>query len=275
MEHHRSVEKIVKGHLAIDGAGVHLVRVVGFHDTKEFDPFLMLDAFDSRNPRDYTLGFPWHPHRGIQTITYVIEGSIEHQDSLGNKGMIGAGDCQWMNAGSGIIHQEMPKASPHFLGAQLWLNLPKAHKMSKPAYGGIEKSQIPIVKEQGYDVHIIAGRYQGVDASFQSQYIDATYLDFEVHEDCLIRYDSQDERIFVYLFHGEVRVEHVDYESKQALLFSNRGPVVMEAKKGTRMILCSSNPLHEPIAWGGPIVMNTQQELAQAFDELEQGTFIK
>ena len=176
----RQIRRIVTGKKTIDGAGVHLVRVLGYRDTQDFDPFLMLDAFDSDNPEDYIKGFPWHPHRGIETVTYLIQGDIEHGDSLGNSGSILDGDCQWMTAGSGIIHQEMPKASSRMYGAQLWLNLPAADKMAPPAYGDIQRDQVPVVKGDGHTVRIVAGDYQGKAGAFQGRYIQTTYLDIEM-----------------------------------------------------------------------------------------------
>ncbi len=281
----RTIKRIVSGQRAVDGAGVRLVRVLGYHDTTDFDPFLMLDAFDSANPDDYTKGFPWHPHRGIETITYLIKGDIEHGDSLGNRGSILDGDCQWMTAGSGIIHQEMPKASERLLGAQLWLNLPAKDKMTDPSYGDIKYDNIPVIEEKGTKVHIVAGEYFGTKGAFEGKYIKATYLDVEVsagHEWSFT--NDPRETLFIYIFAGQAIFDPVKsignpadlIDEKQAVLFSNGDKFwVKAADKGIRFLLLSARPLKEPIAWGGPIVMNTKEELNLAFQELDSNQFIK
>lgn len=276
----RTVKKISKGMQAVDGAGVKLVRVFGYHDTKDYDPFLMLDAFDSTNSDDYVKGFPWHPHRGIETITYLIKGEIEHSDSLGNKGIIKDGDCQWMTAGSGIIHQEMPKPSERMLGAQLWLNLPAKDKMAEPKYGDIKKEDIPVIHDGGNKVHVIAGSYLGTQGAFEGSYVKATYLDVEVMAGGEWNYDSEeDSRLFIYILEGEGRFDPGSNDTifeKHAVLFnSGRRFWVNALECGIRFLLLSGKPLNEPIAWGGPIVMNTSEELDQAFRELEENNFIK
>lgn len=276
----RTVKKTVKGKKAVDGAGVHLVRVVGYYDTKDFDPFLMLDAFDSENPEDYTAGFPWHPHRGIETITYLISGDIEHMDSLGNKGSIRDGDCQWMTAGSGIIHQEMPKATKRMLGAQLWLNLPAKDKMTAPAYGDILNKNIPVIQEEQSRVHIIAGRYNGVEGAFEGSYIKPIYFDVEIEPDGVWSFKTDpDSKLFVYIVQGSgfFDPEHsTSYPEKQAVLFNEGEDLWVKAgDSGMRFLMLSAKPLNEPIAWGGPIVMNTKEELDKAFQELDNNTFIK
>ena len=167
----RELVKRIIGKRMIDGAGVSLIRVFGYGDTKVVDPFLMLDAFDSTNSEDYIKGFPWHPHRGIETVTYLLDGSIEHGDNLGNKGVINAGDCQWMTAGSGIIHQEMPQAAPRLRGLQLWVNLPKSAKMTKPKYNGIVADQVPVVEEKGARIKVIAGSYGDVEGAFKPEFV--------------------------------------------------------------------------------------------------------
>jgi len=281
----REIKKIVSGQRAVDGAGVRLVRVLGYNDTKDFDPFLMLDAFDSTNPDDYTKGFPWHPHRGIETITYLIKGDIEHGDSLGNRGSILDGDCQWMTAGSGIIHQEMPKASDRLLGAQLWLNLPAKDKMTDPSYGDIKCENIPVIEENGNSIHIVAGEYLGRRGAFEGKYVKATYLDVEVaagHEWSFSN-DLRD-TLFIYIFAGQAifdpgkSIDNPDdlIDEKQAVLFSDGDQFwIKAADQGIRFLLLSARPLKEPIAWGGPIVMNTKEELNLAFQELDSNQFIK
>lgn len=275
----RGVHKIVKGAKATDGAGVKLVRVIGYSDTKEFDPFLMLDAFDSVNPDDYTRGFPWHPHRGIETITYLISGEIEHGDSLGNKGSILDGDCQWMTAGSGIIHQEMPKPSNRMLGAQLWLNLPAMHKMTPPKYRDIRKQDIPVIREEAATIRVISGTYDNTRGAILGDYIDALYLDVELDKDGQWAMDTDEEAtLFIYIVEGEASFHPEKDEfipEKSAVLFHQGNSLRAKASnRGVRFLLMSARPLREPIAWGGPIVMNTGAELQKAFDELEDGTFI-
>lgn len=280
MSHLRTVRKIVTGAKAVDGAGVKLVRVFGYHDTRDFDPFLMLDAFDSTNPDDYIRGFPWHPHRGIETITYLVQGDIEHADSLGNKGSILDGDCQWMTAGSGIIHQEMPKASDRMLGVQLWLNLPAKDKMTPPRYGDIKKGNIPVKDENGSKVHIIAGEHLGMPGAFQGGYVPATYLDVEVaagHEWSFTNEPKQN--LFIYILQGEGCFDldcKIRIAEKHAVLFDEGDQFRVKASaEGIRFLLLSGKPLKEPIAWGGPIVMNTQAELDLAFKELDDNKFIR
>lgn len=280
MNNFRTVRKILTGSNAVDGAGVKLVRVIGHSDTKDFDPFLMLDAFDSTNPADYTKGFPWHPHRGIETITYLIYGDIEHADSLQNKGSIKDGDCQWMTAGSGIIHQEMPKATDRMLGVQLWLNLPAKNKMTDPQYGDIKNEKIPVVSENGNKIHVIAGNYNKIPGAFQGRFVKTTYLDVELSPDSEWLYDCDiDSTLFVYIVLGEGYFNPDTKEMishKHAILFNPGSKVwIRSADKGMRFLLLSANPIKEHIAWGGPIVMNTQEELDTAFKELDGNTFIK
>jgi len=276
----RTIKKIITGKEAIDGAGVRLVRIFGYSDTKDFDPFLMLDAFDSRNPDDYSKGFPWHPHRGIETITYLISGDIEHGDSLGNKGSILDGECQWMTAGSGIIHQEMPKPSNRMLGVQLWLNLPSQDKMVAPKYNGIVKEDIPVSDEGDRKIHIIAGTYKGKPGAVEGDYVKLLYLDVEVNPGSEWSLDTEkDATLFIYIFQGAGSFDPARGEfisEKHAILFSEGNKFMVKASdKGIRFLLISGKPLREPIAWGGPIVMNTQEELDLAFKELEQNKFIK
>lgn len=277
----RKVAKTVTGTQTYDGAGVKLVRVLGRNDVKDFDPFLMLDAFDSVNPEDYTKGFPWHPHRGIETVTYLIQGDIEHGDSLGNSGSILDGDCQWMTAGSGIIHQEMPKASPRMLGVQLWLNLPAADKMTVPAYNGILSKDIPVVDEDGSRVHIIAGSYNGTAGAFSGAYVKPFYLDVELEAGTKwYAATPADETAFAYIIQGSASFgpagDSVAIPYRHAVLFGKGDRIEATAgDEGIRFLLLCGKPLKEPVAWGGPIVMNTREELQQAFDELDNNTFIK
>jgi quercetin 2,3-dioxygenase len=276
----RTIRKIVTGQNAIDGAGVKLVREIGYNDTKDFDPFLMLDAFDSTDPSDYIKGFPWHPHRGIETVTYLIAGDIEHGDSMGNKGSILSGDCQWMTAGSGIIHQEMPKPAARLLGTQLWLNLPAKDKMVQPKYRAITEQDIPVIDEKNKKVHILCGTYNGNKGAIEGDYVKALYLDVEI--DAGSEWDlstEPDHTLFIYILRGEaVFGDESDQliPEKHVILFSEGNTFrVKTQEKGVRFLLMSGKPLKEPIAWGGPIVMNTRKELNQAFEELDNNTFIR
>lgn len=279
MNSFKTIRKITKGIPSVDGAGVKLVRVIGYNDTTEYDPFLMLDAFDSTNSEDYIKGFPWHPHRGIETITYLIEGNIAHGDSLGNVGNIYDGDCQWMSAGSGIIHQEMPQPAKRMLGVQLWLNLPAKNKMVKPQYGSILKENIPVIEEGENKIHVIAGSYLGTKGSFEGSYVKANFLDVELASGSEWTYDCEENlTLFIYIIQGEGSFDPESnevIEEKHAILFHKGGRFFASSRKGIRFLLLSAKPLKEPIAWGGPIVMNTQEELALAFQELDNDTFIK
>jgi redox-sensitive bicupin YhaK (pirin superfamily) len=275
----REIKRIVTGLRAVDGAGVKLVRVVGHNDVKDFDPFLMLDAFDSYDPDDYIKGFPWHPHRGIETVTYLIKGDIEHSDSLGNKGSILDGCCQWMTAGSGVMHQEMPKPSDRMLGAQLWLNLPKKDKMTKPNYCDIKAEMVPVIEEGKNTIRVISGDYEGKSSSVYGDYVKMLYLDVDMkpNSEWNINVD-ENETLFIYIVEGEGYFGDSNklIESKRALLFDNGDEFkVKSSDKGIRFFLFAAKPLKEPIAWGGPIVMNTNEELNKAFQELDEGTFIK
>ncbi len=274
----RTIRKIVTGKHTVDGAGVKLVRVIGHDDIKEFDPFLMLDAFDSVDPNDYIKGFPWHPHRGIETITYLIQGDIEHGDSLGNTGRILTGECQWMTAGSGILHQEMPQASERMLGVQLWLNLPAKDKMVSPQYHGIRKEDIPVIDEGDRRVHILAGVYDGKTGAMQGSYCKPLLLDVEVSAGAEWKLDStENTTLFIYIFQGAGTFGSDRLiPAKHAVLFDETGTFLVRASdEGIRFFLMAGEPLQEPIAWGGPIVMNTREELQLAFQELEEGKFIK
>ncbi len=284
----RKATQIVRGQHAVDGAGVRLRRVLGANNIQAFDPFLMLDGFDSADPDDYIKGFPWHPHRGIETITYLVKGRMEHGDSLGNRGTINDLECQWMTAGSGIVHQEMPLASERMLGCQLWVNLPAKDKMTIPSYGDITQDKIVVTTEENAVVRILAGSYKGKSGVFEGKYVKVTYLDIDLAPDSTWAYDGtpNDETLFIYLLDGTLAVNESlsDFENKScAVLFTsavenaatNDAVVVRSGKQGARFVLLAAKPLHEPVAWGGPIVMNSRQELELAFDELDRGTFIK
>lgn len=274
----RTVNKTVKGRRAVDGAGVHLVRVIGYTDVKQFDPFLMLDAFDSANPEDYIRGFPMHPHRGIETVTYLLEGLMEHQDSLGNKGEIGPGACQWMTAGSGIMHQEMPQEVPHLLGLQLWINLPRNEKMTQPKYRNLTPDNIAVIKEDGATVRVLCGEYKNHQGAMQADHVQAIYLDVTVEPKKVWRVQTSPmDTVFLYIISGSFTVKESDVlQSKQAVLLNYGDQITVTAgPEGARFMLLQGPPLKEPVAWGGPVVMNTEDELRVAFMELEAGNFIK
>lgn len=284
----RKATQIIRGQNAVDGAGVHLRRVLGLRNVQDFDPFLMLDGFDSLDPNDYVKGFPWHPHRGIETVTYLIKGEIIHADSLGNRGTIKDLECQWMTAGSGIIHQEMPQPSERMLGCQLWVNLPAKDKMTMPAYGDITQDDVEIVEEENALVRIISGSYRGRSGAFQGDYVKVKYLDVEIAPNTTWTYSEtpNNETLFLYLLDGTLAPDEnlSAFENKAcAILFSSNNPedsendsvTVKSGGEGARFVLLAGKPLREPILWGGPIVMNTREELNLAFEELDRGTFIK
>jgi len=275
----REINKIIKGKTAVDGAGVKLVRVFGYYDVTDFDPFLMMDAFDSVNPSDYIKGFPWHPHRGIETVTYLIEGIIEHGDSLGNKGVIKDGDCQWMTGGSGIIHQEMPKPANRMLGVQLWLNLPAKNKMTNPEYRDIINKNIPVVSAETSTIKIISGTYLDTTGALEGDYVKPLFMDIDLKPNQEFKMDtSEDETVYVYIIAGSAYFgtnKEILVSEKQAVLFTYDLSFQMKSGEGgTRLLFLSGKPLKEPIAWGGPIVMNTREELNQAFQDLDNGKFI-
>ncbi len=279
---YRTIRKIVTGAPAVDGAGVRLVRVLGHRDTEDFDPFLLLDAFDSTDPDDYVRGFPWHPHRGIETVTFLVAGDIEHGDSLGNKGSILDGGCQWMTAGSGIVHQEMPRASPRMLGLQLWLNMPASCKMSPPAYGDLPGERIPVVEEAGARVAVMGGSFRGTPGAKRGDYVDSTLLDIALEPGASLEIPAPPgDTSFVYIMEGSVSFDAPKagtfQDRRRAVLLADGEAVLLTAGEAgpVRCLFCSGTPLREPIAWGGPIVMNTRAELDRAFRELDEGTFIK
>lgn len=297
----RAIKKIWKSEPTIEGAGVHLKRAFGFHEIPLLDPFLLLDDFRSENPADYLAGFPWHPHRGIETITYVLDGDVEHGDSMGNKGDIAAGDVQWMTAGSGIIHQEMPKGNKkgQMLGFQLWANLPAKSKMMDPRYRGIKSKEIPLVTtNDGASIRIICGEVNKIKGPAEGIVTDPEYLDVELAAGKTFTHPIKaGHNVLAYVIDGEAYFDPartpfahdaagVNYFDMQPpcpcgdgtlVLFEMDGEniVVTTDKRSVRFLLVSGKPLREPIAWYGPIVMNTQAELKTAFQEFQDGTFVK
>lgn len=276
----RTIEMILQAQPTLEGAGVHLKRVFGFGNEEQFDPFLMLDDFRSDKPEYFIKGFPWHPHRGIETITYVMKGDVEHGDSLGNSGIISSGDVQWMTAGSGIIHQEMPKGDEHgsMHGFQLWANLPACNKMMAPRYRDVTANQIPTVHlDNGIRAKVIAGTINGVSGPVGDIVIDPLYADVTIPPNTTFNHPTAaDYTVFLYLHAGSGTTCHKDIGNTMVVLFGpGDGFEVTAGKDGMSFLLISGKPLGEPIAWRGPIVMNTREELDQAFMEYQQGTFIK
>ncbi|MBU1002851.1 MAG: pirin family protein [Proteobacteria bacterium] len=276
----REIKQIFEGEPVTEGAGVRLRRVFGYYETGLFDPFLMLDDFRAEKPEDFIKGFPWHPHRGIETITYVIGGDVEHGDSLGNKGVIGTGDVQWMTAGSGIIHQEMPKGDEHgaMLGFQLWANLPAANKMMAPRYRGITAAEIPaVVRADGTTIKVIAGSVDGVGGPITDIVIDPEYLDCTVPAGVeFVHPVKRGHTAFIYAIGGQGSVGGTPVQNRMLVLFDDGDELALSAgSESLRFLLVSGKPLREPIAWRGPIVMNTQAELDLAFGEFQDGSFVK
>jgi redox-sensitive bicupin YhaK (pirin superfamily) len=283
----RQPKTILKTQPTIEGAGVRLKRAFGFSQVPQFDPFLLLDHFGSNDPADYLAGFPWHPHRGIETITYMLVGEVEHGDSLGNGGIIRTGDVQWMTAGGGIIHQEMPKSGPGGVmgGFQLWANLPASHKMMDPRYRDVQSRDIPeVTAEGGARVKVVCGEVHGVKGPVGDIVIEPEYLDVTVPAGARFSHPvTAGHTVFAYVFEGEAFFNGRapgstgGVEAGHVVLFGEGDEVVAAAGGGpvARFILVSGKPLREPIAWAGPIVMNTQEELRQAFQEYRDGTFIK
>lgn len=296
----RPVRRVTQATPTIEGAGVRLQRAFGFGQTEDFDPFLLFDDFRNDNPDAYRAGFPWHPHRGIETITYVLAGNVEHRDSLGNQGNLGAGDVQWMTAGSGILHQEMPEGDDagRMHGFQLWANLPASHKMMNPRYQDVTAAEIPsVVEDDGTTVRIICGEFWGRSGPVEGVAADPRYLDIWVPPGTVKHLPVETSRhAFAYVFDGsgsfrdasaphgvltedlvtgETRREP-DVRNRSLVLFDQGDEVVVRGgEQGIRFLLVSGRPLGEPVAWHGPIVMNTQEELRQAMAELRSNTFIR
>ena len=297
----RPIKRIDQSRPTLEGAGVKLHRAFGFGDTGEFDPFLLFDDFRNDRPEDYRAGFPWHPHRGIETITYVLAGTVDHGDSLGNQGVLGAGDVQWMTAGSGILHQEMPQGDPQgrMHGFQLWANLPAAHKMTTPRYQDIPAVEIPeIIDDDGVCVRVICGDFWGKSGPVEGIAADPRYLDITVPAGRRKTLPVETYRhAFAYVFEGSgtfrdasepfgvLTEKEIDNQeivvreqtgNRSLVLFGSGDEVTVQAgEEGIRFLLVSGKPIEEPVAWHGPIVMNTQTELQQAVNELRDGTFIK
>ena len=296
----RPIKRLIRSKPTLEGAGVQLRRAFGFGNTSEFDPFLLLDDFRNDNPEDYLAGFPWHPHRGIETITYVLAGSVEHGDTLGNRGAIEEGDIQWMTAGRGILHQEMPRgdAAGRMHGFQLWANLPAALKMTAPRYQEVKSSDIPAVTDDdGTRVRVVSGSFWGKTGPVEGVAAEPVYLDVSVPPGKRKTLPVETTRhAFAYVFEGAGKfcnasgplavpteavgwadtTPPVEADNRMLVVFDRGDEVVVQAgERGIRFLLVSGKPLEEPVAWYGPIVMNTQEQLRQAFQELRDGTFLK
>ena len=286
----RPIKRTAKAKPTLEGAGVHLHRAFGFGETSETDPFLLLDDFRNENPEDYEKGFPWHPHRGIETITYVLAGTVDHGDSMGNEGTVGAGDIQWMTAGRGIIHQEMPKgdANGRMHGFQLWGNLPSSLKMTAPHYQEVKSDEIPEVNDDdGTRVRVVAGTYNGATGPVDGLAAEPVYLDVTIPPGTEKRFKVDTSRnAFAYVFEGAGQFHHASdptpvetdgemSDDRTLVLFDTGDEVrVITRDEGVRFLFVSGKPLREPVAWHGPIVMNTKEELKQAFEDLDRGTFL-
>jgi quercetin 2,3-dioxygenase len=277
----RPVVKVNRSKPFLEGAGVKVRRAFGFRDVERLDPFLMMDDFHSDDPKDYMAGFPLHPHRGIETVTYMIKGEVEHRDNIGNRGVIGPGDVQWMTAGSGIMHEEMPRRTEGMMqGFQLWVNLPRAHKMIPPRYREVKREEIPVIEPRiGVEVKVVAGKVDGTVGPVKDLVVKVRYLDVELApERQWVLEVPEDHSAFAYVFQGKGSFDNSNeqFGPEHLVMFGEGDSIMVKSRQnGVRFLLASGEPLREPVAWGGPIVMNTEAELEQAFEEIKQGTFIK
>jgi redox-sensitive bicupin YhaK (pirin superfamily) len=271
----RKIRQQVQGFRTEDGAGVSLVRVLGNRTVQEFDPILMLDSFDSTSPDDYTAGFPFHPHRGIETISYVYLGHMTHRDSLGNEDTIGEGEVQWMTAGSGIMHEEKLPAAKRLLGVQLWLNLPQKDKMVRPAYHSIKNSEIEEIERDWGKLRLLAGEFEG-RKGYMSKYLPMDYYDIHLRPKAsAVLNTNNDDSAMLFTLLGDAFIDDELIREKTAVKLTSGDQVRIRATgKMAQVLFISSRALAEPVAWGGPIVMNTKEELNQAFDDLRRGTFL-
>ncbi|SHJ64220.1 hypothetical protein SAMN02745751_03019 [Dethiosulfatibacter aminovorans DSM 17477] len=272
----RKIRNQVTGYRTIDGAGVNLVRVLGNGTVNDYDPILLLDSFDSMNPDDYIAGFPMHPHRGIETISYVYRGRMTHRDSLGNEDTIGDGEVQWMTAGSGIMHEEKLPASEKLLGVQLWLNLPAKDKMVAPAYHSIKNSDIEEILIENGKLRLLAGEYKD-RKGYMSKYLPLDYYDIHLDPDSSITMDTEEDRsVTIFTLSGDAYIGGELVGEKSAVKLTAGNQVVIRSSNiKTQVLFISSTMLGEPVSWGGPIVMNTKEELDKAFDDLRKGIFLK
>ncbi len=276
MSNVRNIQTTVQGYTTVDGAGVKLVRVLGGETIKDFNPILMLDSFDSTNPDEYTAGFPMHPHRGIETISYVYKGGMVHRDSLGNEAAVHSGEVQWMTAGSGIMHEELVPAAERLLGVQLWLNLPKEHKMVNPAYHPVTNDMIEDIEIDGGYLRLLAGTYHD-HVGHKSSYLPLNYYDVHLEKGRTFTHTVKaDASIMLFTLIGDIEINGTVVKEKTAVKLTTGDTVTFTAKSDdTQVLYIESIAIDEPVAWAGPIVMNTQDELREAFRELQNGTFVK
>jgi redox-sensitive bicupin YhaK (pirin superfamily) len=277
MKHTRSIAEIIIVKETLEGAGVRLHRGFGYHELSRFDPFLLFDDFSSDHKDDYEAGFPLHPHRGIETVTYLLRGDVRHKDSIGNSGIIASGDVQWMTAGSGILHEEMPEGDTGLTGFQLWVNLPKTHKMMAPRYQEINAQTITVVQEKGVTTRVISGEYQGIRGPVEDIVAHPQYLDVTLEPTTSWRIElPHTDTSFIYIFEGSLKIGEEICESGSIVRFENDGSEIAltSLTLHSRFLCISGTPLNEPIAWYGPIVMNTDEEIQIALTELRNGTFI-
>ncbi|WP_427983299.1 pirin family protein [Agarivorans sp.] len=277
MSSFRQIEKVVAGQATSDGAGVKLTRMLGNAQLAHLDPFLMLDCFESDKPDDYLAGFPEHPHRGFQTVTYILNGRMRHKDNAGHESVIEAGGVQWMNAGRGVIHSEMPEQQDGLLkGFQLWVNLAAEHKMSAPGYQELSAEQIPQRRDlQGNLIRVIAGQLDnGLQGAVQTQYTPASYLDISLvaGADLNLALPANDQA-FVYVIEGEPSIGQQVLKAYQLGVLSPGEQLRLQSTEASRVLVISGRPINEPIAWGGPFVMNTREEVLQAFDDFQNNRF--
>ena len=278
----RRIDEILPARETIEGAGVHLRRAFGNREVPRLDPFLLLDDFRSENPAEYLPGFPWHPHRGMETVTYMLDGFVEHEDSIGNHGVVGKGDVQWMTSGSGIIHQEMPKPREGAMGGfQLWVNLPSSDKMMTPRYQEVKRASIPEVQPaKGVTVRVVSGTIGGVHGPVRDIVVEPEYLDVQLSPHAVLEHPlERGHTVLAYVLQGKGRFDEESGEvvdSESLVLFQDGDIVRIEAHADPlRFLLISGRPIREPVAWWGPIVMNTRRELEVAIEEYQDGTFIK
>ncbi|MDP3387833.1 MAG: pirin family protein [Eubacteriales bacterium] len=276
----KKILRIVKARPTSDGAGVKLRRVFGYNEIPDFDPFLLFDHFGSDNPDDYMAGFPWHPHRGIETVTYMLKGSVEHGDSMGNAGIIETGDVQWMTAGNGIIHQEMPQGGTDGMaGFQLWVNLPASEKMMDPRYREVKSKEIPeVYLKNGIMVKVLAGKFMDATGPVQDLIVECNYFDVSLKKGSVFKYNVIDnKKVILYVYEGSIFMpeDEKEVESHHAVILGEGNLVEIAGKSDAKVLLFSGEPINEPIHWGGPIVMSTKEDLRQAFDDYNNGTFIR
>ena len=274
----RRIKVVEKGHGAVDGAGVKLTRVLSHPDVYDIDPFLMLDAFGSDDPEDYRKGFPMHPHKGVETLTYLLEGSMKYGDVGGKESRLSGGELQWVTAGSGILHEEMPLEPGRLEWVQLWLNLPAKEKGAAPGCRMIPRDKMTDIKVEGGNVRLIAGTYNGVKGN-KGDFVEITMLDIRLDaESRLLIPTAEEDNVFIYLLEGSGCFDESSrtVEKRSAAIFGSGGAIAAEAgADGVRFLLLAGKPLREPISWAGPVVMNTEEEIHRAFRELQDGTFLK